>query len=454
MKIIVHLLAIFILIHNSELFSQKTQLISLNRNVYAQPIIKSASPSLFSIQQCLKKTNRTLVQYTSTAGLLYIHKIDSGANSVYLQPITDSLLYAIQTVRTFIQNQPKNSRDFAASKSLKEFILHANYLFQKLKISDSQTGNVPGRLVIIADDLLEGIPFEVLLTNLHKPQKSFSYEDLPYLLKISTISYLSDITQVCESNQPINRNSNKRMFAFAPDCTNQHNLDELVFAREEVEAVAAMFAGVKLIGNQASEAAFRFHAPQSNIVHIATHGFFENSNPQNSGLFFSSSMHPLAFENKNDGKLSAQELLQIELNAELIVLSSCYSGKAQDVKPLEQISLANAFHQAGSKNVIMSLWEAEGAACNRILNPFYKKLLTGARIDVALRLAKLTYLENAPKCRKAPFFWANLTISGNGESLFLPVPVILHAIWPLFLLILFLDILSLLFLHLIRRRIL
>jgi CHAT domain-containing protein len=115
-----------------------------------------------------------------------------------------------------------------------------------------------------------------------------------------------------------------------------------------------------------------------------------------------------------DGYLHAYEIDELELNSELIVLASCFSGSGQLSKGEGVLSIGRNFMNSGNKSIVMSLWLAYYDVSLYGLKQFYKYLVMGKRKDEAMRLAKLNCLE----LNTNPKYWANLVVVGNQEPIY------------------------------------
>ena len=111
-------------------------------------------------------------------------------------------------------------------------------------------------------------------------------------------------------------------------------------------------------------------------------------------------------------------IYNMQLNAQLVLLASCYSGSGKLSKGEGVLSISRSFIHAGSASAIVSLWVASHKPTNYILNDFYLYLLKGMRKDEALRLAKLKYLEKTNTILAHPRFWAGIVINGNQNELY------------------------------------
>ncbi len=187
----------------------------------------------------------------------------------------------------------------------------------------------------------------------------------------------------------------------------------------------------------ASEFQFKSIASNSDILHVATHGFFypdpeqafkqletevsdvkfrggdrgqamssfvKSSNPMiRSGLVFANAN---AQENKgkdgNDGVLTALEVAHIDMRkTRLVVMSACETGLG-DIQGSEGVyGLQRAFKMAGCKNIIMSLWQVPDKETAEFMATFYSKLVDGNPIEEAFRATQLKFSK-----KYDPYFWA------------------------------------------------
>ncbi len=137
--------------------------------------------------------------------------------------------------------------------------------------------------------------------------------------------------------------------------------------------------------------------------------------PMLSHLLFS----PVNQDSSEDNRLYAIELYNKKLQADLVVLSACNSGFGKIKKGEGVLSLAHAFTYAGVPASIMSLWKVPDEATSQIMIDFYKNLKAGNEKDEALRLAKLSWLNNdaIPAQMKHPYYWAGFIASGDTTPL-------------------------------------
>ncbi|NEP09760.1 MAG: tetratricopeptide repeat protein [Symploca sp. SIO2C1] len=145
------------------------------------------------------------------------------------------------------------------------------------------------------------------------------------------------------------------------------------------------------------------------IIHLATHGLLNSINPELSGVVLS------LFDeqgNSQNGFLRLHDVFNLNLPAELVVLSACQTGLGQEVKGEGLVGLTRGFMYAGSPRVLVSLWNVSDAATAEMMKRFYRKMLEeGLSATAALRTAQLEMQQETQW--KAPYYWAAFTLQGE-----------------------------------------
>jgi CHAT domain-containing protein len=191
---------------------------------------------------------------------------------------------------------------------------------------------------------------------------------------------------------------------------NANGLADLPGSRDEVLAAEAAIhdpTDTLLLGSEATESNLkRAGLAQYRIIHLAVHGFASNEDPNHSALVLLSD--PGAGE---DGFLQAAEIVQLRLNADLVILSACDTG----IGPVEGeegiAALSRAFLLAGAKAVVSTLWSINDAYSLAVMTHFYKHLAAHEPAAEALTHAKRDMLrEFGPTA--APLYWAGFIFDG------------------------------------------
>lgn len=281
------------------------------------------------------------------------------------------------------------------------------------------------RLIIIPDGPLSYLPFELLLT-----QESISNDlrELPYLLKDHIISYQYSADMILHKTKTTQANR-KTYAGFAPDFKeaipypetlglrgmSRGNFLPLQFNQKEVSEAARILAGETFTGETCTEAEFKQHAGAYQVLHVATHTFVNDQQPLYSGLIFGDYQHPSA--KGTEGILHAYEIYNLELQAELVVLSACHTGSGKLARGEGIMSLDRAFRYAGCPSILTSLWQAHDESTYKLISMYFQGLAEGKEKDVALRDAKLQFLEEASPLQAFPYYWAGFIQIGEEDAL-------------------------------------
>jgi len=159
-------------------------------------------------------------------------------------------------------------------------------------------------------------------------------------------------------------------------------------------------------GSAATTEHFLSHAANYAILHLATHAQFRIDDPMLSSLALA------------DRRLTLAEIARLQLNADLVVLSGCETGRGQ-LRGGDLLSLAGGFLGAGVRSLLVSLWRVEDNVAALLMGHFYTALRAGQSRTNALRSAQLALLsasgeaDDLPKLYAHPAFWAPFTLLGN-----------------------------------------
>ena len=145
------------------------------------------------------------------------------------------------------------------------------------------------------------------------------------------------------------------------------------------------------------------------------HTFLSDQHPMNSAMIFSQ-----ANDEPEDGLLHTYEVYGVQLNARMVVLSSCNTGTGMLSTGEGILSLARGFLYSGSQSVVMSMWEIEDKSGTEIINRFYRNLKKGNNKSTALRKSRSSYLKNASQLKSHPYFWATLVVYGDNSPVYFP----------------------------------
>lgn len=208
------------------------------------------------------------------------------------------------------------------------------------------------------------------------------------------------------------------------DIERGQGLCHLVFSAEEINSIIDILnhsnADVtSFTGQSATETSFRSRSGmKDNIIHISTHGFFEEDeihergyNPMyNSGLFFAGADSTwtktdttfVAASMLDDGILRADEIQYLDFSdCSLAVLSACRTGLGQSKSTEGIYGLQRAFKLAGVEKILMSLWNVDDECTSKLMKYFYENIRSGSSYEDALRKAQSAIRKTYP----SPEYW-------------------------------------------------
>ncbi|HEY9637376.1 MAG TPA: CHAT domain-containing protein, partial [Coleofasciculaceae cyanobacterium] len=182
-------------------------------------------------------------------------------------------------------------------------------------------------------------------------------------------------------------------------------LSPLPNAEQEALAIANLLKTKALTGNQATKTSIEQQMKQARVIHLATHGLLDDFKGQ--GVPGAIALAPFS---NNNGLLTSSEILDMKLNAELVVLSACDTGRG-DITGDGVIGLSRSLISAGVPSVIVSLWSVPDAPTASLMTQFYQNLQHNPDKAQALRNAMLTTMKQHPN----PKNWAAFTLIGESE---------------------------------------
>jgi CHAT domain-containing protein/Tfp pilus assembly protein PilF len=146
------------------------------------------------------------------------------------------------------------------------------------------------------------------------------------------------------------------------------------------------------------------------ILHFATHAFVNNVHPELSGIVLS--MVDRQGRPRN-GFLRAHEIFNLNIRADLVVLSACRTGLGKEVRGEGLISLTRSFMYAGAPRVTVSLWAIEDKDTAELMVRFYRNMLGPKRLrpGAALRMAQAELWSRSRT--QHPYFWAAFVQQGE-----------------------------------------
>jgi CHAT domain-containing protein len=202
-------------------------------------------------------------------------------------------------------------------------------------------------------------------------------------------------------------------------------------AEAEVRGISALLPARLLARDKATKPSVTAEAGRHPVLHFATHGELDARRPMASSL-------RLTPTKEDDGRLTVDEIYNLDLAADMVVLSACATGltaalNGEAVSPGDEVvGFSRGFLYAGARSLVATLWPVDDDATAAIVVAFYRNLATLPKAE-ALRRAQLAILTDQggvgasgrargvqpiPRASGGvvhPFYWAAFTLVGDGQ---------------------------------------
>jgi CHAT domain-containing protein len=277
-----------------------------------------------------------------------------------------------------------------------------------------------GRLVVVPDDVLHALPLEALT----------GADDRPFLLELP-VTYLPTLAFLRRGAVPRELEAMASLVVGAPALPGSgaadalgaeqrsayerggHDLGPLEHAGAEARSVARLVrrqSSRVLTGDEATEADVKAEdLTRYRLLHFATHAIADEQVPLRSAL-------ALAPGGGEDGFLEVREILDLDLNADLVVLSACSTGRGRLIRGEGIVGLSRAFLVAGARSLVVSLWNVDDRTTRLLMESFYRNLRKGLAADDALRRAKLALRSRGGGRFAHPYHWAPFVLVGDPDA--------------------------------------
>lgn len=330
-----------------------------------------------------------------------------------------------QTIGNKIGDVLNFSRSPAADNK-KTYISALHYLFEGLVAPVYAIITGQDRLLILPDGYLSYLPFDLLLTDISET----AFDNLQYMIRQWSIGYNFSVGAYIQAINNKDTDYKLSYLGFAPSYSGQsvkdmmatgkdpltfiaeRNFGPLAYNQQEVKNTNELFGGKLFLDEEATESNFRMYSANVGVLHLSMHAFYDEQNPDHSGLLFSD-FNPEAHVIGTDGFVPMIDLYKMHLNAELAIISACETGYGFLERGEGVASIGRAFKYAGCPTVTMSLWNANDRSTAAIMESFTELLKEGMTKDKALQQAKLNYLNEADAVTAHPYYWSAFLVNGN-----------------------------------------
>ncbi|MDZ7956862.1 MAG: CHAT domain-containing protein [Aulosira sp. DedQUE10] len=398
-----------------------------------------APPNIEKIKQLAKDQNATLVEYSAVWDELYIWVVkptgEVAFRSVDLKKVNlldaaqgtlrsaatmsigrgladTAILDFVRSTREAVEMKGDNAsneqvvdRKVNSSSCMGKKCFKQMYSLLIEPIADLLPTNPESHVIFIPNQSLFLVPFAALM------DKDGNYLIDKHTIRIAPSIQVLDLTQKQRLQQAKQNQvllvGNPTMPTIPPLHPGEtpQQLDPLPGAEQEVLAISKLLNARVLRGNQATKAAVMQQMSGAKIIHLATHGLLDDF--KGTGI---PGVIALAPSTQDNGLLTSDEIFNLKLNAELVVLSACDTGRGR-ITGDGVIGLSRSFITAGSKSVVVSLWQVPDESTAFLMLEFYRQLQQNPDKAQALRQAMLA----TRKQYSAPRDWAAFSVIGQAN---------------------------------------
>ena len=266
-------------------------------------------------------------------------------------------------------------------------------------------GELPERLVIIPDEALLELNFDMLLKSI--PEEGVSYSKYHYMIRDHAITYGHSIATWLQMSDK--RVKDPVVAGFVPRFA-ETPYQDLQRSREILPEINESYRFRPYFDNEATRENLR-EFEGANMIHFETHAVLNDSLSNFSYLLMS----------KDDGQLDSfflQDVYHLDIPGSFVAIPNCETHRGNVARGEGVISLARAFTYAGASSIITSLWVVKETPSAKIMQSFYRNMAGGMTKDKALQQAKLEFIDNSRRGEEAhPYVWASLIHIGNNEPI-------------------------------------
>jgi CHAT domain-containing protein/predicted negative regulator of RcsB-dependent stress response len=397
--------------------------------------IRSASPAyaaltqprpatVAEVQQDLLDEDTVLLQYALGPRAGYAWVVDKQSVTAERLPNEATFTAAVRDVRTLL----KSPRDSSVA---------ADFEAAVARLSDLAVGSLASRLrgkrvAVVTDGALQYIPFAMLTVPRESGGRSTLLERGEIVTLPSASAVLAQRAQRARQDRPAlglavladpvfgstasgaPPGASRILAHLAPaNGVSMQPIPPLPFTRTEATSIlrtAANGKNFQALGLDATkELVTNGTLRDYRYVHFATHGVVDSERASLSAIVLSLVD---AAGKPRDGFLRSHELFNLELRADLVVLSACETGLGRDIRGEGLIGLTRGFMYAGAPRVVVSLWSVSDRATAGLMTGFYEQMLkSGKPPAAALRSAQLAMLKQP--ATQHPFYWAAFVVQGD-----------------------------------------
>lgn len=399
--------------HNNVITKIETQIEKINFNSNEKTNIQS-DKKLETIKdfQSNLTDSQTLIHFHRTQEKLYLFLIKK--EEIIFEKIEKPTVEIEENIAAYFKlcsTDPNKTKQKEQPKEAAQLVELSSQLYNQLILPIEN--KIEGSLLIIPDGLMNYLPFSSLIKRADSEPENFNNHH--YLINDHPIQYLQSFSDYIKSKK-VPPTKTQELLAVAPHfLNNQSILRPLTGNLLEATNFNNKYGGTLWVKEKANKSNFEAQAQKFNLILLATHSFAMDDDPEHSFIAFSEKE-----DSSDDELMVVTEVYHKNLNADLVVLSSCESAAGKLLRGEGLMNIAQAFFRSGARSVVAALWNVSDEQAPKIMEIFFEKLSQNKPKSEALQTAQILYFEMAIGLKAHPFYWAGFNSFHNDEAIDFP----------------------------------
>jgi len=346
------------------------------------------------LQALASSAQAVILDYVVTQDVTYLF---------VLQPKQPLRVFPIHVSTVAVKKKAAEFRRQLASQDL-GFAAISGELYRLLVIPAAAELAGHRALIIVPDGPLWDVAFQAL-----QPRPNH------YLIEDAAISYSPSLSVLSDTLKRAGERTGGSPDLLALGNPTTASAERLPEAEKQVRELEKLYGENQsriVTGTAATEELFKSEAGKYRVLHLASHAILDDASPMYSHLLLATKP-----AGREDGMLEAREVMDLDLRAEMVVLSACETARGQAAAGEGITGLLWAMFVAGAPTTVASLWRVESASTSELMVEFHRQWLQNRRDHApfakasAMRTAALKLIAS-PRYTH-PFYWAGFIVAGS-----------------------------------------
>ncbi|MCO7224952.1 CHAT domain-containing protein [Pleionea sp. CnH1-48] len=370
---------------------------------------KNSLPSILPLKesQAKLKPDQSILYYLLLEKHLYLFVLEKDREEILKISPSNKVIDKIKEFRVSTSSQ-NHQKPKLLLQELSELLLPKDVLTSLQK-----------DLLIIPHEALHYVPFSALPISSKGNQPIINSKTITFIPSVSSYFYVKNkkvkfSKKLSIFSNPVFDKKNITLASSDHFRSWKSNLSPLPFSEVEMNNIVNIF-GKENANTFSKESAtrknlYREEVRNSQILHIATHGYFNPESPEYSGII-------LSVINEKHEKISSfvtfTDIFSRPFNNELVVINGCDTAKGIERKGEGVVGLSRGFMAQGVDHVISTLWPVSDAASERFMTLFYKNLKKERSLPKALKITQNQFRKGI---YSSPFYWAPYILTSTSPD--------------------------------------